>query len=264
MRILTFLFVFGCGFYTIAQSTASGNVSTFVIEAPQLHTQKKIWVYVPENYAQTTRRFPVIYMHDAQNLFDKTTSYAGEWKVDETLNRCNAAVIVVGIEHGGERRIDELTPYTNEKYKGGGGELYLDFIVKTLKPHIDSVYRTRPGRRHTAVMGSSLGGLLSFYAMMKYPGVFGLAGVFSPSFWFSDAIYALVENADRLPDVKLYMATGEKEGASMVDGHKKMAALLLKKGLKKKRIKSVIATGKEHNETFWSEAFPEAYQWLME
>nr|WP_317126117.1 alpha/beta hydrolase-fold protein [Flavobacterium rhamnosiphilum] len=112
------------------QSTASKQVSTFTIEAPQLQTAKKIWVYLPENYETSKKKFSVIYMHDAQNLFDAKTSYSGEWNVDEKLDSLKAQVIVVGIEHGNDKRIDELTPFKNEKYGGGKADSYLEFIVK--------------------------------------------------------------------------------------------------------------------------------------
>jgi alpha-glucosidase len=108
---------------------AQKNISTFLLEAPQLQTTKKIWLYLPENYTQTTKKYPVLYLHDAQNLFDATTSYAGEWQIDETLDSLKAEVIIVGIEHGNEKRIDELTPYKNEKYGGGKGT---QFSTQTL------------------------------------------------------------------------------------------------------------------------------------
>mgnify|MGYP003606535320 CR=1 FL=1 len=95
-------------------STASKNVSTFEIFSPVLNLQKKIWVYLPLDYDKSDKKYPVIYMHDAQNLFDAKTSYVGEWEVDETLNKMNAQLIVIGIEHGNEKRMDELTPYKNE------------------------------------------------------------------------------------------------------------------------------------------------------
>ena len=120
------------------QSTASNQVSTFNIEAPQLNTTKKIWMYLPKNYNTSQKKYPVIYMHDAQNLFDAKTSYVGEWNVDEKLDSLNAQVIIVGIEHGNEKRMEELTPYKNAKYGGGNADNYLEFIVKTLKPAIDS------------------------------------------------------------------------------------------------------------------------------
>src|SRR4051812_36625233 len=113
------------------ESTASKNVSTFTIEAPQLKTTKKIWIYLPENYSATAKKYSVIYIQDAQNLFDAKTSFVGEWNVDEKLDSLKAPIIVVGIEHGNDKRIDELTPYKNEKYGGGNADNYTDFIVKT-------------------------------------------------------------------------------------------------------------------------------------
>lgn len=245
-----------------AQTTASLQVSTFVIEAPQLKTFKKIWVYLPIGYQQSNQSYPVIYMHDAQNLFDATTSYVGEWKVDETLDERNAQTIVIGIEHGNEKRIDELTPFEHPSYKGGQGKSYLNFIVETLKPHVDVVYRTLPGRENTTIWGSSLGGLISFYAAMEYSHVFGKAGVFSPSFWYSGEIYTLVQNKNELPNVKLYLSVGENEGENMVPDQEKMVELLLEKGLPKNQLKSRVVNGKEHNEVFWGEEFLKAYQWL--
>lgn len=108
-------------------------------------------------------------MHDGQNLFDDKTAFAGEWRVDETLDSLKAEVIIVGIESSNEKRMDELTPYQNEKYGGGKADAYLDFIVTTLKPYIDTNYRTKTGKMNTAIAGSSLGGLVSYYAILKYP-----------------------------------------------------------------------------------------------
>jgi predicted alpha/beta superfamily hydrolase len=159
-------------------STASKQVTTFIIEAPQLQTTKKIWIYLPKKYDSTKNKYPVIYMHDAQNLFDAKTSYVGEWNVDEKLDSINAQVIIVGIEHGNEKRIDELTPYKNAKYGGGSADNYLRFIVETLKPEIDTKYRTKSNTKNTGIIGSSLGGLVSYYAVLKYPEIFGKAGVF--------------------------------------------------------------------------------------
>ena len=105
---------------------SQGKVTAFTIEAPQLQTSKKIWLYLPHNYNSTEKKYPVIYMHDAQNLFDDTTAFSGEWLIDETLDSLKAEVIIVGIEHGNEKRTEELTPFPNEKYGGGKADLYLD------------------------------------------------------------------------------------------------------------------------------------------
>jgi predicted alpha/beta superfamily hydrolase len=150
-----------------------------------LHTNKKIWIYLPKNYKTSEKKYPVMYMHDAQNIFDAKTSYVGEWNVDEKLDSLQAQVIIVGIEHGNDERFEELTPYKKKEYGGGNADNYLEFIVKTLKPTIDSKYRTKTNSKNTAIMGSSLGGLVSYYAIIKYPEIFGKAGLFSPAFWFN-------------------------------------------------------------------------------
>ena len=130
--ILNLLFLLITSVVFCQESTASKQVSTFTLESTQLHSTKKIWLYLPKNYATSTKKYPVIYMHDAQNLFDAKTSFAGEWNIDEKLDSLNAQVIVVGIETT-DKRMEELTPYKNAKYGGGNADAYLEFIVKTLK-----------------------------------------------------------------------------------------------------------------------------------
>ncbi|MFG4001563.1 alpha/beta hydrolase [Flavobacterium aquidurense] len=244
------------------KSTASKNVSTFTLEAPQLKTTKKIWIYLPKDYSASAKRYSVIYMHDAQNLFDSKTAYSGEWNVDEKLDSLKAPVIVVGIEHGNEKRTDELTPFKNEKYGGGNADNYLDFIVKTLKPYIDNHYRTKPKAKNTIIMGSSLGGLLSYYTILKYPETFGKAGVFSPSFWFSNDIYTLTEKTKKIK-TKIYFLCGDKESDDMVKDMTKMERLLdTKRCYCLHLTKSKIVKGGEHNEKLWRDGFAKAVLWL--
>lgn len=248
-----------------AQSTASDNIQTFKINAPQLDTIKQIWLYLPAGYKDSEKSYPVIYMHDAQNLFDASTSYAGEWKVDETLDSLkDPTAIIVGIEHGGDKRIDELTPFPNEKYGGGKGAAYVDFIRSTLKPFIDSNYRTLKGPENTIIFGSSLGGLISFYAAIKYPETFGAAGVFSPSFWFSPENYEFVKRLPLDPSQKFYFMAGTKESDTEVAEVNQMISLLKEKGLKDENFNVVFIKDGEHNEKLWSQAFPKAYLWLMQ
>lgn len=246
-----------------AQSTASKNVSTFTIEAPQLNTSKKIWIYLPNNYSKDLqKKYSVIYMHDAQNLFDAKTSFSGEWNIDEKLDSLKASVIVVGIEHGNEKRIDELTPFKNEKYGGGNADNYLEFIVKTLKPYIDNHYRTKTKAKNTILFGSSLGGLVSYYGALKYPEVFGKAGVFSPSFWYSNDIYTFTEKIPKIK-TKFYFLCGDKESDDMVKDMNKMEKLLdTKRCYCLHLTKSRIVNGGEHNEKLWRDNFVKAVLWL--
>lgn len=261
-----FFFIFTMVFSLLMkgqESTTSANVSRFKIFSHELNTQKEIWLYLPKNYSSSDKKYPVIYMHDAQNLFDVKTSFKEEWEVDETLNKMNAQLIVVGIEHGNEKRIDELTPFSNEKYGGGNGNNYLSFIVKTLKPKIDSMYRTKSNAKNTAIFGSSLGGLLSFYAVLKYPEVFGKAGVFSPSFWFSEKIYNFMENSETTKS-KIFFLCGDKESETMVSDIKKMETLLDRNRCYCLHLnKTLIIKDGEHNEKLWRENFEQAVKWLF-
>lgn len=244
------------------EPVVSRQVSTFTIKAPQLNTEKKIWLYLPESYATSNKKYSVIYMHDAQNLFDNKSAYAGEWNVDEKLDSLQAQVIVVAIEHGNEKRMEELTPFKNDKYGGGKADDYLDFIVTTLKPHIDSTYRTKIAAKNTIIMGSSLGGLVSFYATLKYPKVFGKAAVFSPSFWFSNEIYNYTQSQNKIKS-KIYFMCGDKESDDMVTDLNKMETLINSKrcyclNLNEKK----IVKGGQHNEKLWRDGFVQAIQWL--
>lgn len=266
MKRLHLLFIFILAFNSLvhSQSTASAQVSTFILEAPELQGERKIWIYLPRAYSYSDKEYPVIYMHDAQNLFDAETSYVGEWFVDEYLDSISDnSAIIIGIEHGNEKRMDELTPFPNEKYGGGKADVYLNFIINTLKPHIDTTYHTLKDPKHTSIFGSSLGGLLSFYALIKYPETFGNAGIFSPSFWFSSRIFDFVSDSDISPDSRFYFLAGSEESDDMVPDQNKMVELLLKKGVSKDNLKSTIIEGGEHNEALWRDNFPEAYQWLI-
>lgn len=246
------------------QTTASKQVSTFSIEMPQLKTVKKIWVYLPKGYTTSTQKYPVIYMHDAQNLFDASTSYLGEWNIDETLDSIHAKVIVIGIENT-EKRMEELTPFQHSKYGGGKADAYLDFIVTTLKPRIDATYRTKTNAKNTAIFGSSLGGLVSFYAAIKYPNIFGKVGCFSPSFWFNriEINDLLAQTKDF--DTKIYFLCGDNEGdADVIPDMKNVEHWVNTKRCECKKLnKEVIVKGGQHNEKLWREGFKKAYLWLF-
>lgn len=244
------------------QKKELGTVEEFIINAPQLGREKHIWVYLPYNYSSSGKSYPVIYMHDGQRVFDHAETPKRDWHVEEKLNDLHSEAIIVGIEHGGStHRIDEMTPFPNEKYGGGHADDYLDFIINTLKPHVDKNYRTLIDKEHTTIFGASVGGLISFYALLKSPGVFGSAGVFSPSFWFSDEIYALIENVDRI-EGRIYFMAGDHESTDMVPDLDKMEQLVLERVADKLQVHKKIAKGGHHNEKLWRKEFKEAYLWL--
>ena len=252
-------------FNGIAQSTASENVRIIEVHSAVLDTTRTIRIYLPKSYSESEKEFPVIYMHDAQNLFDKETSFVGEWEIDEFLDSIAAPeAIIVGIDHGNQKRIDELTPYPHEKHGGGNAKRYLDFLVNDLKPFIDSHYKTSKNKQHTGVFGSSLGGLVSFFALYEFPETFGFAGVFSPSFWYSEKIYDLARTKQLDPSVKIAFLAGDSESETMVSELKKMIDILKQKDHPEDHIKMDIIANGEHNEKLWRENFGEAYLWLMQ
>lgn len=251
-------------------STALPNVSVMnaAFFIPQLNRYRKIWIYLPDDYNTSLNKYyPVIYMHDGQNLFDDSTSFAGEWEVDESLHELQVngdyGAIVIGIENGGTYRIDEYSPYVNPSYGGGQGDEYCDFVVSTLKPYIDANYRTLPQRDYTAIAGSSMGGLISFYAGMKYQDVFSKIGVFSPSLWFDDSLLIYVNSHPKLMPMKFYFVAGRNESAEMVPDIKQMYTLMYNQGFTNDEMDTVIKNDGQHAEWFWAREFPPCYQWLF-
>ena len=202
-------------------------------------------------------------MHDAQNLFDAKTSFMGEWNIDEKLDSLNAQVIVVGIETT-DKRTEELTPFKNLKHGGGNADAYLDFIVNTLKQDIDTKFRTKTNARNTIMIGSSLGGLTSFYALLKYPKVFGKAGVFSPAFWFNRTELVDLMKQTKDFDAKIYFLHGDNEGdPDMIPDLNQMEYLVNTKRCECKKLnKKVLIKGGQHNEKLWRDGFVKAYLWL--
>ena len=246
-----------------SQNTYSKQVVRFNIEAPQLETTKRIWLYLPKNYQTSGKAYPVIYMHDAQNLFDEHTAFANEWKIDEFLDTLKTQEsIIVGIEHGNEKRIEELTPFTHETHGGGGGDAYLNFIVETLKPAIDDRYHTLKHPEHTTIFGSSLGGLMALYGIITYSEIFGKAGIFSPALWINPDIYDVIKQSTIPKHVRLYIMAGNNESETMVANVEKLSTLLLEKGIDETQLQVKIVEGGEHNEIFWSKEFKDAYFWL--
>jgi len=232
---------------------------------PQLGRTRRIWVYLPAGYNTNKRRYPVIYMHDGQNLFDEYTSGYGEWGIDEIMDMFpdKQESIVVGIDHGGDYRITEYDPY-DSKYGKGRGDAYVDFLVKTLKPYIDSAYHTKPGPRFTTIAGSSMGGLISTYAILKYPGVFGNAGIFSPAFWIASPQMYTYAQQQKLPGyTRFYFVCGDAESDNMVADMQKMAGIIRAKGESPGQTPIVIIKGASHNEKQWNGDFPGFYRWLL-
>jgi predicted alpha/beta superfamily hydrolase len=251
--------------------TATDNVQILDEDffIPQLNRTRRIWIYLPPDYNTSSKHYPVLYMHDGQNLFDAFYSFAGEWKVDESMNTLfnegDYGAIVVGIDNGGGERFDEYSPWYSPNYNAGGdGEAYVSFLINTLKPHIDSTFRTLPSRDYTAIAGSSLGGLISMYAAAEYPEVFGKAGIFSPAFQVTDSCFIQVMSKTFDEDIRVYFVAGHNESSGMIPDILNMQQILLKQGVDSSNIKVVDELDGVHNEGFWAREYPDAYEWLFE
>jgi len=252
--------------------TATSNVA--VVSAsfymPQLNRYRKIWIYLPPDYYTTSKRYPVLYMQDGQNLFDKNTAAFGtEWEVDESLNALHEdgdyGCIVVGIDHGGSKRLDEYSPWVNVTYGGGEGSAYVEFLVNTLKPYIDGAYRTLPGRLTTGIMGSSMGGLISMFGFAERQDIFSRAGILSPSFWFGGTASMLhVLAHPRSGSGRVCLIAGGGEPASVALNMALIASALEDVGFSDGEIWEEVVPGGSHSEWFWAQEFPGAYLWLFQ
>jgi metallo-beta-lactamase class B len=255
--------------------TASTNVhildTAFFI--PQLNRTRRIWIYLPNGYSSAKKHYPVMYLQDGQNLFDEVTSaYSNEWGVDECLDSLIAkgkpACIVVGIDNGGETRMNEYNPYEfiwkdslQSKTFSSEGNEYLSFLTQTLKPFIDKKYRTLSSNENTIIAGSSMGALIAYYAVLKYPEVFGKAGVFSPAFWTAPEIKTFTDSVARKVSSKLFFYIGGKEGGKHIENMNQIAEKLGANS--HAMIYTVIDEEGKHEEKAWRKWFAEFYKWMM-
>lgn len=253
-------------------STAASNVSILSTSffMPQLNKNRKIWLYLPPDYATSTKNYPVLYMHDGQNLFDNATSFSGEWQVDETLNTLfqqgNYGAIVVGIDNGGADRLNEYSPWNNPSYGGGQGDLFAQFVALTLKPYIDANYRTKPAAEFTAVLGSSMGGLISSYISAKYPSIFQKVGNFSPAFWFAKTplLNYINTNNQNYSNSRMYFVAGTTEDADMVPDSNEIKNAFQSKLLSTSNTITKYDSYGTHSENYWRGEFAAAYLWLFQ
>ncbi len=253
-----------------AEHTVVGTVKRLdALHSPQLDNEREVLVYLPPSYAtEAERRYPVLYMHDGQNLFDRATSFGAEWEVDQTLEAASEdglEAIVVGLPNMGEGRLDEYSPWPDPKHaRGGQGDLYLDFIVKSVKPIIDADFRTRPDRRSTGIAGSSMGGLISLYGFFRHPETFGFCGVMSPALWYGGRkIYDYVERAPFVPG-RVYVDVGTQEGKQELTDVRQLKDLLTRKGYRRgSDLLYVVEMGGAHNEEAWARRLRRELHFLL-
>ena len=263
--------------------TVAGHlIMSDAVYSPQLNNSRHVMVWLPNSYDTLEgqgRRYPVLYMHDGQNLFDAYTSFSGEWQVDETMCRLEDEgyeAIIVGLPSN-EHRIHEYSPYPalNRRVQQGLGDAYLHYVTDVIKPLIDGTFRTRPQREYTGIAGSSMGGLISLYAYLCYGHVFGFAGVFSPAYWFgSSMIFNTVEQSTYVPG-RLYLDIGTHEGGMSkqrsrgttnyyVNGVHRLADSLRSHGYRDgESFKFVEEPGAGHTEEAWARRLPNALRFLL-
>jgi predicted alpha/beta superfamily hydrolase len=267
------------------QNTVVGDLRVYPrLHSPQLGNARDVLVWLPAGYATNEDRYPVLYMHDGQNVFDAKTSYAGEWRADETMTALASEgieAILVGLPNAGKRRAIEYSPYPfqmGDERVAGQGEAYTRFIVETVKPLIDSSYRTHSEAAATGTVGSSMGGLIALYGILTRPDVFGLCGAFSTAFWFGDD--ALMKEIHQRANAagRIYLDVGTREGdtiakrsiaaddfnALYVDGVRALLAALTERGYALGRnLMYVEDEGALHNEEAWARRLPDALRFLL-
>jgi predicted alpha/beta superfamily hydrolase len=264
------------------QHTVVGNLLIARnIYSPQLKNERNLLVWLPPSYGTTDKHYPVLYMHDGDNLFDAYATDFGEWQIDEaliTLAEEGIEIIIVGIPNMGEKRFNEYCPF--DDIKPAMGDTYLDFIINTIKPMIDEDYHTLPAPAHTGIAGSSMGGLISLYGFLKYPDVFGMCGAFSPVFWYNDnALYQTIQTY-ATGHGRVYLDIGTQEGevyAYLVsnkstpdeaahsvyrDGVRQLRDGLMQKGYSANLL-YVEDEGARHNEYAWAKRLPDSFRFLF-
>jgi len=219
---------------------------------------RDIIILLPDGYKNSTERYPVLYMHDGQNIFDPSTvGFGVDWQIDEALDSLTRQgkvqkMIVVGIYNSPNRR-DE---YSNSPL----GDEYMKFLVNRVKPMIDSIYRTKPERDFTWTAGSSMGGLISFMLLWEYNDVFSKAGSFSPAFKIDrfDYVSTVQRTAHKKKSFKLYIDNGGVGLESRLQpGIDEMIALLKEIGYKEGTdFITVFDPTAEHNEPAWAKRVP--------
>lgn len=227
--------------------------------------KRGLYVYLPKSYQYNRRkRYPVLYMFDGHNLFfDSDATYGKSWGLKDYMEKTGAQMIIVGIEcnhspdHG---RLREYSPFTfemNDQVIQGLGNITMEWIVNVLKPQIDKSFRTLPGRNNTFIAGSSMGGLMSLYAVLKYNRVFSKAAALSPSVWVApDKIKHLIKNSKVKKDTVVYLDYGSEEFVnheSMEEMFHDTVYHLMKRHI---NVTSRVIPNGNHSEASWEKQLP--------
>lgn len=238
-----------------------------------LRNKRDLIVYLPPGYeAQPQRCFPVLYLHDGQNLFDGATSFVPgmDWHVGQTADEWIsdgrvAPLIIVGIYNAGKQRIGEYTPTRAPKLGGGRANRYAKFLLEEVRPFVMSRYRMLDGTDNTGIGGSSLGGLVSLYLGLQKPEIFGKIAALSPSIWWNGrVILRFASNAGVKPISRIWLDVGTREGPRTVDDVERFRDILIGKGWQPERdLHYGRIEGAEHNEAAWAQRVGPFLQFLF-
>ena len=242
-------------------------IDVWDVTLPKLTGEEKrrAYVYIPQSATNDWQhRFPVLYMFDGHNVFfDEDATYGKSWGIGEYLDAHQVPLIVAAVEcnhHPNNARLREYAPYSFSSKEFGNikglGYLTMDWLIESFKPEIDRRYPSMPDRQHTFIAGSSMGGLMSLYALCSYNTVFSRAAALSPSLTFGpDSLEALIRSADIQQDTVLYMDMGEQElgWQKTAQSFRHFTGLFLEKGI---RLTARIVPGGSHCETSWEKQIP--------
>jgi predicted alpha/beta superfamily hydrolase len=237
-----------------------------------LRNQRDLIVYVPPGYDhQPFTKFPVLYLHDGQNLFDRATSFGGQdWNVHGAADQMIGAgavqpLIIVGIYNTGKSRIHEYTPTKAPRLGGGRADRYGKFLIEEVMPFIQREYRAATDPRVTGIGGSSLGGLVSLYFGLKLPRSFGKIAALSPSVWWHQRMIArfAATATPGDPRPQIWLDIGTNEGPRIVPQVEQFHDVLLRKGWREgEDLHYERVEGGEHNELAWSRRINRVLQFL--
>ncbi len=238
-----------------------------------LNNQRPLIVYLPPDYGHAIERlYPVLYLHDGQNVFDSATAFLGqEWEVDETAQQLIEAdeiepLIIVGVYNTGEQRINEYTPTRDERRQAGGqADLYGRFLIEEVKPFIDRRYRTLAGAETTGLGGSSLGGLVTLHLGLKHSHVFGKLIAMSPSVWWDRGVILREVEALRIkPATRVWLDMGTREGPNLLSQARLLRDALIAQGWQLKTdLHYLEARGARHTESAWARRVAPALKFLF-
>mgnify|MGYP000664281829 FL=1 len=243
-------------------------VETFDVSITPYGLTRRTFVYLPDDWQTSGKKYPVLYMFDGHNLFfDSTATYGTCWGLKEYCDaHPNWIIAAPECNHEGNKRLEEYCPYQSDWFGGitGTGHEYMEWLTKEFKPMMDKRYPTLPGRANTAIGGSSMGGLMSLYALLQYNEVFSRAAALSPSIWVSpEKLSGLVGRAKLEPGTVLYMDYGSREMGNhdgMRCGFAEMCAKVMTRGI---HLTSRIVPGGTHSEASWEKQLPFMFHTLM-